>query len=170
MNKDKIFFFIQSLLKYNSFNFGIKLRSLLYKKFFKNFGVNIQIKDGVTFKYPSEIEIGNNCVIGEYCYIVGKGGLQIGNDVLIGSGTKIVTSEHNFTNMSFLIREQGLSFVPIRIENNIWIGFNVVILAGSKISEGSIVGANSLINRSFHEKNIILFGSPAKVYKERGLQ
>ncbi|MCX5642436.1 MAG: acyltransferase, partial [Candidatus Omnitrophica bacterium] len=43
------------------------------------------MKDGVTFKYPSDIEIGDNCVIGEFCYLVGKGGLKIGNDVLIGS-------------------------------------------------------------------------------------
>ncbi|MCX5642055.1 MAG: acyltransferase, partial [Candidatus Omnitrophica bacterium] len=128
---------------------------------------NVQIKDGVTFKYPSDIEIGDNCVIGEFCYLVGKGGLKIGNDVLIGSGTKIATSEHIFENVSCPIREQGLRFFPITIENNIWLGFNVIILAGSKISEGSIVGANSLINKPFHEKNVILIGSPAKIYKER---
>lgn len=167
MSKDKLFFLIQSILKYNSFNFGIKLRSLLYRGFFKNFGQNIQIKDGVTFKYPSDIEIGDNCVIGEYCYFVGKGGLKIGDDVLIGSGTKIVTSEHIFESTSCSIREQGLRFLPIIIENNIWLGFNVTILAGSKISEGSVVGANSLINRVFYENNVILIGSPAKIYKKR---
>lgn len=165
MNKDKIFFFIQAILKYNSFNLGIKLRYWLYKPFFKKFGKNIQIKDGVTFKYPSDIELENNIIIGEYCYFVGKSGLKIGNNVLIGAGSKIITSSHNYHNADKAIYEQGMNFKEVEIENNVWLGFDVKILSGSKIKEGSIVGTNSVVNSQFQEKNILIGGTPAQKLK-----
>jgi len=167
MNKDRLFFFIQACLKNNSFQFGIFLRSFFYKYFFKKFGKNIQIKDGVTFKYPSDIEIGNGCIIGEYCYLVGKSGLIIEENVLIGAGSKIVTSNHNFKRTATPIRNQGLSFKPIHIEKNVWIGFDVKILAGSKISNGNIIGTNSVINKIFETPNTIIAGTPAKIIKAR---
>lgn len=167
MNKDKVFFFIQALLKYTAFNVGIKLRYFLYKPFFKKFGKNIQIKDGVTFKYPSEIEIGDSSVIGEYCYFVGKGGLILGNYVLIGAGSKIITSTHNYINIDIPIYQQGLSFEKVEIGDNVWMGFDVKILAGSKIADGSIIATNSVVNSVFVDKNIIIAGSPAKFIKYR---
>lgn len=156
MRKDKVFFFIQAILKYNSFNFGIKLRYWFYKPFFKKLGKNVNIKDGVTFKYPSDICIGNNVTIGEYCYLVGKGGLHIGDYVLIGAGSKIITSNHNYKDINKTIYEQGLNFKKVEIEDNIWLGFDVKVLAGSKIREGSIIATNSVVNSVFKEKNLII--------------
>lgn len=167
MSKDKIFFFIQSIVKYNSFNFGIKLRSILYRPFFKKFGKNIQIKDGVTFKYPSDIKIGDNTIIGEYCYFVGKSGLSIGKNVLIGSGTKIITSEHRYEDVRQSIYSQGLTFKPVKIGNDVWFGFDVKVLAGVVIPNGCIVAINSVVNKPFIESDVVLAGTPAKIVKKR---
>lgn len=166
MNRDKLFFIIQAILKNNAFTFGIKLRYWLYKPFFKKFGKNVQIKDGVTFKYPSDIEIGNNVIIGEYCYFVGKNGLKIGNYVLIGAGSKIITSNHNYSDISKSIYEQGLNFKKVEIESNVWLGFDVKVLSGSKINYGTIVATNSVVNSEFEENNIIIGGTPAQKIKK----
>jgi maltose O-acetyltransferase len=168
MNKDRLFFFIQSLLKYNTFQLGIYLRSVLYRPFFKSFGKNIQIKDGVTFKYPSEIELGDNTVVGENCYFVGKKGLKLGSYVLIGAGSKIITSTHNYKDLVVPIVQQGLSFSSVEIGSNVWLGFDVKILAGSKIPEGSIVATNSVVNCRFEEANLIIAGTPAVIKGKRG--
>lgn len=167
MKNDKIFFFIQSILKYNCFSYGIAARSFFYKYFFKKFGKNIQIKDGVTIKYPSEIEIGDNCIIGEFCYLVGKGGLYIGKNVLMGAGTKIITSSHNINNINVLIRNQGLSFNKIIIKDNVFFGFNVIVLGGSYIEKGCVIGALSLINKDFKQANKVIVGIPGKIIKNR---
>ena len=167
MNSDRIFFFVQSCLKYNSFHFGIWLRSVLYKPFFKKFGSNIQIKDGVTFKYPSEIELGNNCKIGEFSYFVGKGGLKIGDNLLLGAGTKIITSKHQFDDVDQPIAGQGLGFDPIEIGNDVWFGFDVKVFGNSRIGHGSVIGAGSIVRNMEIPDYSVAAGAPAKIIRSR---
>lgn len=167
MLKDKIFFIVQGLLKYNAFEFGVALRSIFYSPFFKSFGRNVKIRDGVNFKYPSEISIGDNVKIEHYCIFVGKGGLSIGNDCLIGAGVKIITSDHNYHSIEKTIDSQGLRFEPVVIENNVWLGFDVKILAGSVVGEGSIVGSGSLVNGVVIHKNSVVAGTPVRTIKIR---
>jgi acetyltransferase-like isoleucine patch superfamily enzyme len=50
------------------------------------------------------------------------------------------------------------------IGNHVWIGLNCIFLKGAKVSDDSIIGANSLVNKKF-EKNVIIAGSPAKIVK-----
>lgn len=167
MNTDKLFFVVQNTIKYIPFNWGIKLRSLLYSPFFKKFGKNIQIKDGVTFKYPSDISIGDNTVVGEFCYFVGKSGLNIQKNTLIAAGCKVITSNHVHQNIEIPIIQQELTFQPVTISENCWLGFDVKVLAGSYISSGSIIAANSVVNGALKTKNSIYAGSPAKLKKSR---
>lgn len=164
---DRIFFIIQGMVKYIPFDWGVKMRSLLYRRFFKKFGKGVRIKDGTTFKFPSEIEIGDNCTIGEFCYLVGKSGLKIGDNLLMGSGSKIITSNHVFATREKPMSDQGISFVPVVLESDIWLGFDVKILAGSYIAKGCIVGTGALINRSFMEPYKILLGMPATIQGDR---
>ena len=164
---DKLFFVIQSSIKYISFDWGIWLRSILYKPFFKSFGKNVQIKDGVTFKYPSEISLGNNLKIGEFSYFVGKGNLKIGDNILIGAGTKIITSNHLSNEIDLPIFDQKLDFKSIVLGNDIWIGFDVKIFGGVVIGNGCIIGANTLINKGEIEPFSVIVGTPYKIIKKR---
>ena len=54
----------------------------------------------------------------------------------------------------------------IKIADKVWVGTRAMILKGSEISEGSVVGAMSLVNKKFTEKNIIIAGVPAKKVRE----
>ena len=164
---DQVFFVVQGFLKYNAFDFGVKLRSFFYKPFFKKFGKNVQIRDGVTIKYPSEFELGDNIKIGQHCFFVGKGRLKIGNNILIGAGAKIITSNHNFEDSTSPIYDQGLSFKEVIIEDGVWIGFDVKILGGSWVKKGTIVGTNSVINGREFPEMVIIAGSPAKIIRYR---
>lgn len=167
MRSDKTFFVIQSLIKYISFGWGVKLRAALYRPYFKAFGKNINIKDGVTFKYPSEIELGDNCTIGEYSYLVGKNGLKIGNDFLMGAGSKIITSNHNYAQTDIPINRQGLSFKPVVIGNDVWLGFDVKILCGTVVGDGNIIGTGAVVSGDFSGAYNIIAGIPARVIKSR---
>ena len=164
---DKLFFIVQGFLKYNAFDFGMVLRRFFYKPFFKSFGKNIQIRDGVTIKYPSEMMWGDNLKIGQHCFFVGKGGLNIGNNCMIGAGTKIITSNHNFEDVEKPMAEQGLAFEAIVIEEDVWFGFDVKVLGGSVIKKGSIVGTNSLVNAKIFAAYSIIAGTPAKLIRTR---
>ena len=55
--------------------------------------------------------------------------------------------------------------ILITIEDNVWIGANVVVLTGVKIGKNSVIGAGSVVTKDIPE-NVIAFGSPCKVYRE----
>ncbi len=51
------------------------------------------------------------------------------------------------------------------IGNHVWIGTGVTILKGARIPDNTVVGACSLVTKSFSDSNIIIGGVPAKVLK-----
>ncbi len=165
--KNKLFFFIQALLRYCPYNFGIGLRNQLYPYFFKAYGKNVRIFDSVIIKYPDDIALGDNLTINQFCYIVGKGGLKIGNDVMIGAGSKITTSSHNFSSTNIPMRKQGINFEPIHIQDNVWLGFNVVLLGGGTIGSGSILAANTVVVLKEVPAFSIVAGVPGRIVRNR---
>ena len=167
MNTDKLFFFIQALLRYFPYQLGLYLRQKIYPYFFNSFGKNVRIYDSVVIKYPSQITLGNDCTINQFCYIVGKGGLTIGNDVMVGAGSKMTTTSHDFERTDIPMRLQGISCKPIAIEEDVWIGFNVVILGGSVIKKGSIVATGCVVNGIEFPIFAVIGGTPAKQLKSR---
>lgn len=56
---------------------------------------------------------------------------------------------------------------PIIIGNKVWIGCRSTILKGTEINDGCIIGAGTLLNKKFCEKNCIIAGSPARIVKEK---
>ena len=52
------------------------------------------------------------------------------------------------------------------IEDDVWLGANVVVLPGVKIGKGSVIGANSLVNKDIAPLSLAV-GSPAKIIKKR---
>lgn len=166
-NSNRIFFYIQGLVKYIALPGFEKLRPFLYRPFFKYLGQNITIQEGCTFKYPDQIVIEDFAKIGQDCFIVGLGGLQIGKYLLMGAGTKIVTTMHEYKNIEVPMYRQGLITKPIRIEDDVWLGFNVMVLPGTKIGKGSIIGTSAVVTGKDIPEFSIVAGIPAKVIKSR---
>lgn len=154
-------------MRYFPFKLGVYLRKVLYRPFFKKIGRNVRIFDAVVIKYPDEIELGDNCTINQFCYIVGKGGLKIGDDVLMGAGTKITTSAHRFEDMNVPIAQQGINYNSITIGNDVWFGFNVVVLGGSNVGNGCVLAANCVVNSKTIDAYTIVGGVPAVKISDR---
>lgn len=51
------------------------------------------------------------------------------------------------------------------IGDHVWIGLDCIILKGTRVSNNTIIGARSLVNKKFAEENVIIAGSPCKVVK-----
>lgn len=165
--KNKLFFLIQALLRYFPFKLGIAFRNLLYPPFFKHYGKHIRIFDAVMIKYPNEIELHDYVTINQFCYLVGKGGLYIGNYVMIGAGSKIATSSHDFENINIPMCMQSTTFAPIILQEDIWLGFNAVILGGATIEKGCIIAAGAVVLPNAYPSYSILGGVPAKIISNR---
>jgi len=112
------------------------------------------------------IKIGNNVGIGEFAYLGGSGGLEIGDECIVGQYLSCHPENHNYENPEISIRLQGVTRKGIKIGKNCWIGSKVTILDGVEIGNGCILAAGSVITRSFPDHSII-GGVPAKLLKTR---
>jgi maltose O-acetyltransferase len=165
---DRLFRAVQAWLKYVPFEWAARLRGIAYGPFLAHAGANLRIYDGVTIKYPSGISIGDNVTVNVGCILVGLAPLEIGNDVMIGAGSKLVTSTHQAETMASAMRHQGLSALPIRIGSDVWLGFDVKVLGGSTLGTGAIVAAGGVVPSGMTVPDYtIAAGVPARIVRDR---
>jgi len=130
-----------------------------------NIGSYSQLIISTSFNKIGEyIIIGDNVGMGEFSYIGGGGGSIIGKNTIIGQYFSMHPENHNFSNPSLLIREQGVERVGIEVGENCWIGSKVTILDGVKIGNNCVIAAGSVVTKSFPE-NSMIGGVPAKLLK-----
>lgn len=112
------------------------------------------------------IKIGKNVGIGEYAYLGGAGGLEIGDDCIVGQYFSCHPENHNFQDLALAIRQQGVDRKGIRIGKNCWIGAKVTILDGVEIGEGCVIAAGAVVTRSMPAGSVI-GGVPARIIRSR---
>lgn len=110
-----------------------------------------------------DVIIGNRTRIGLSNTIIGP--VNIGNDVRLAQNVVLSGLNHNYEEIDSPIHEQGVSTKPIIIEDESWIGANVVILPGVTIGKHSIVAAASVVTKDI-PKYTLAAGNPAKVLKK----
>lgn len=115
-------------------------------------------------KYGKGLKIGNNSAIGQFTEFGAAGGIEIGNDVIMGSYISFHSENHNFSDNTKLIREQGVTSKGIKIGNNVWVGAKVTFLDGCVVGNNSVVAAGAVVNGVYPD-NSIIGGVPAKVLK-----
>lgn len=130
-------------------------------------GNNVSIRDGaILIPDKGSISIGNNCSIGAYNILDGSGELFIGNHVRIGSHVCIYSANHIFESRTELIYKQGMDYKKVIVNDDVWIGAHVTILAGVSIGEGAVLAAGSVVTKDVLPYTIVA-GVPAKPIKER---
>jgi acetyltransferase-like isoleucine patch superfamily enzyme len=110
------------------------------------------------------IRIGHQVGIGEFAYLGGAGGLEIGNECIIGQYFSCHPENHVFEDTTISIRHQGVTRKGIKIGNNCWIGSKVTILDGVEIGDHCVIAAGAVVNKSF-PAHCIIGGVPAKIIK-----
>lgn len=120
-----------------------------------------KVKVAGPFVTGKKVQIASNCFLE-----VGEGGLQLGDDVLIGPGCCLVTTNYKYDKVGVPLQEQGTDSKGIRIEDRAWIGSNVTVLDGVTIGRDAIVTAGAIVSSDIPEKAIVS-GNPAKVIFKR---
>lgn len=115
-------------------------------------------------KFGKGLRMGENSAIGDFAHFGASGGIEIGNDVIIGSYVSFHSENHNFSDKTKLIREQGVTSKGIKLGNNIWVGTKVTFLDGCIIGNNCVVAAGAVVSGNFPE-NSIIGGIPAKIIK-----
>ena len=112
------------------------------------------------------IHIGDNVGIGEYAYLGGGGGLDIGDNCIVGQYLSCHPENHNFADLDLEIRHQGVSRQGIKVGKNCWIGSKVTITDGVEVGDNCVIAAGAVVTKSM-PANALIGGVPAKVLKMR---
>ena len=108
---------------------------------------------------PDKVMISFAVSGGCYYAISGNATLEIGEGTLWAHNLNIQTSNHDPLDFDKAIEKN------IKIGKNCWIGGNVSILAGVELGDHVVVGANSVVTKSFPD-NVVIAGCPARVIRE----
>lgn len=132
---------------------------------FKKCGKNVNIEHGAVFGSGVNIEIGDNSGIGINCVIPGD--TIIGSNVMMGPNCYIFSTNHAFDRLDVPMIQQGNTERKITIiEDDVWIGRNVIFTPGRIVKKGTIIGAGCVLCKNFPEYSVI-GGNPSKLIKSR---
>ncbi len=94
------------------------------------------------------------------CYIQGLGGIYVGDYTIIAPNVGLISANHDVHDSSM-----HRAAPPIRIGRYCWIGMNAVILPGVELGDHTVVGAGSVVTRSFPEGYCVIAGNPARLVR-----
>lgn len=139
-------------------------------RFTKNvhLGDRVMLKSGTRIcacNSNATVTIGNNTTIGYHTHIFASSNIEIGNNCLIAPFVYLVDSDHNIAKDQ-LINTQGNTSKSIKIGDDVWIGTGAKILKGFVIGDGAVIASGALVKDDVPPYKIV-GGIPAKIINER---
>ena len=122
----------------------------------------MRIAPSVVFSAPEHISCGDGFRVNPQVYFIGKGGIEIGNNVIISAGAKILSSSLDLIK-GHVTRKH--IHKKITIGNNVWIGAGAIVLPGVTIGDNVVVAAGTIVTKDL-PGNFIYAGIPAKPLRE----
>lgn len=142
-----------------------KVDGKFYKK--TRIGSNVKLVE------KKKIDVKDNVWIGYNCHLDGIGGITIQEGVNIASNTCVYShSSHNSIrllgkNFIEIPAEQRIGYIiePVSIGEYTFIGTSCIILSGTTIGKGCVVGAGSIVKGVFPDYSVLV-GNPAKIVSD----
>lgn len=111
--------------------------------------------------YGKNITVGNNVFINSGCCFQDQGGIEIGDNTLVGQQVVIATLNHGLTPKN----RQDLIPQKVVIGKNVWIGAHATILPGVTIGDNCVIGAGAVVSKDI-PADCVAVGVPARVVKK----
>jgi acetyltransferase-like isoleucine patch superfamily enzyme len=111
-----------------------------------------------------EIRVGRNVFINQNCTFYDLGGLDIGDDVMIGPNVSLITASHPLEPSR---RRTATIGKPIVIGRNVWIAAGATVIGGVTIGDNAVVAAGAVVTRDVPTDTIV-GGNPARIIRSLG--
>lgn len=141
--------------------FGFAVRNLVYRVCGMRAKGFFWIQPRVTIDNLHRFRVGRNFGCNSGTYINAIGGIECGDDVLIGANVTISSGKHEIDRLTTSIFQAPVVPKPITIENGVWIGAGASILANLKVAEGTVVGANCVVTKDTEPFSVVV-GVPGR--------
>ncbi|KAI8359176.1 putative maltose O-acetyltransferase [Blakeslea trispora] len=149
------------LKKLNSLPFGTD-RNAVAQQLFGSMGKDTFINRPFTCDYGYNISLGEQCELNYNCIFLDIGKIKVGNNVFMGPGVQIYTVNHP---LDPAVRKQYYEIgKDVVIEDDVWLGGNVIILPGVTIGKGTTIGAGAVVTKSM-PSYVLAAGNPCKIIK-----
>ena len=112
------------------------------------------------------MHIGARTIVNVGSYLSGEGGLEIGEDVLIGPHAKLLSAGHAIDEGDVVIARNRITRARIVIEDGAWIGAGAIVLEGVTIGRGAVVAAGALVRQDV-PAGMVAAGMPARLIRSR---
>ncbi len=129
------------------------VRSLILRIFGATVGTGVSIRRGVRIHFPWNLEIGDDCWIGEEVWLINHEKIKIGSNVCISQRSIICSSGHDYRSASL-----GYAHRPIEIKDGAWICLDAKVLPGVTIGECSVISAGEIVRKSIPDYSILVSG------------
>jgi maltose O-acetyltransferase len=120
-------------------------------------GRRVFVGEDVLMMNRSDLILSDDVMLSSRTTLSCTGGLSIGNRVMIGPGTVLITTSHDVQTKLPYAR-------PISIEDNVWIAASVTVIGGVTIGHDSVIAAGAVVTRDI-PPNCVAGGVPARVLK-----
>ena len=137
-------------------------REVLLKELLGSVGEECYIEPVFRFDYGFNISIGRRFYANFDCIMLDVCPITIGDYVLLGPRTGLFTASHPLD--AALRRADYECALPITIEDDVWLGGNVVVNPGVTIGKGSIIGSGSVVTKNI-PAGVVAVGNPCRVLR-----
>lgn len=173
---NRILRFIKYLLtrkQYAKYHYSVVIRHplLINGKRGIIFGKNVFIRDNARIEClikeneKASLYIGNRVSIEQDLHLICGKSVYIGDDCVFSARVFISDVNHQYIDINKNVLQQDLDVKTVKIDDGTFLGYGVVVLPGVHLGKHCIVGANSVVTKSFPDYCVIA-GNPARLIKK----
>jgi len=129
------------------------IRPLVLRIFGAKIGSNSLIRRGVKIHFPWNLEIGDDCWIGEEVWFINHEKVKIGSNVCLSQRSIICSGGHDYRSASLEYAHK-----PIEIKDGAWVCLDAKVLPGVTIGECSVVSAGEIVRKSVPDYSMLIAG------------
>ena len=144
----------------------LELRQKLLKEMLGACGENCWIEPPFHANWGGKnVFFGNNVYANFNLTVVDDVEIIVGNNVMFAPNCTLTTANHP---LDPTLRGKAYQYAKkIVIEDNVWLGSNVVVLPGVTIGKNSVIGAGAVVTKNI-PANVLAMGIPCRVVREIG--
>lgn len=136
-----------------SFIVSSKIRKFVTVFFGAKIGSKVILRRGLKIHAPWNLEIGDNCWIGEEVWFINHEKIRLGSNVCISQRSIICSGGHDYRSASLEYAHK-----PIEIKDGAWICLDAKVLPGVTIGECSVVSAGEIARKSVPDYSMLIDG------------